>query len=363
MSFIWLETVGVPVLTCRTRLHMDVADAVNIMLYASPLTDRIDRADRADKVGQKVEVVDMTMDDDDVVEAGVAEVQKKGMGAEKGQEAEKVRVKDIDIDDQAAQTDVQTGQPGKRGEARGEAEEVAESDQGGSKGVNGAGQIESTVVDLTSDTPDLIREGDKVDDGASVKDQTTTTTVISETNDQVASSSTQTPTASEEQVVEENKSTIAGDTPAQADVPNITGVHNPTNTAAPASKISPALTPPPPTEPPRQPGCAVWDIYPAKDADKIRTYLSRKFDSKHAFVDPIHAQLFYLDAAMRRELWEKHNVVGWRVYQYPVSWLPTLGVKREQRRVARDDKLMSIRDKRYLYLPDARIRCAIWPIV
>ena len=63
----------------------------------------------------------------------------------------------------------------------------------------------------------------------------------------------------------------------------------------------------------------MWDIFRAEDADKIRAYLSRKFGSKHIFVDPIHAQVFFLDASMRRELWEKHGVVSHRIYQYPVS--------------------------------------------
>lgn len=66
-------------------------------------------------------------------------------------------------------------------------------------------------------------------------------------------------------------------------------------------------------------GCAVWDIYPAQDADKIREFLKEKFDKTHNFVDPIHSQMFYLDAKSRKELWERKRVVSWRIYQYPVG--------------------------------------------
>lgn len=67
-----------------------------------------------------------------------------------------------------------------------------------------------------------------------------------------------------------------------------------------------------------QPGCAVWDLFRAEDADKIRKYLKRKYDKTHTFTDPIHSQLFYLNTKDRKEL-EKEGVVSWRVYQYPVS--------------------------------------------
>ncbi|ORY32100.1 hypothetical protein BCR39DRAFT_524154 [Naematelia encephala] len=66
-----------------------------------------------------------------------------------------------------------------------------------------------------------------------------------------------------------------------------------------------------------QPGCAVWDLFRADDADKIRKYLVKKFQNTHKFYDPIHSQLFYLDSAMRKELLESYGVVSWRVYQYP----------------------------------------------
>ncbi|ORX39603.1 hypothetical protein BD324DRAFT_614310 [Kockovaella imperatae] len=66
-----------------------------------------------------------------------------------------------------------------------------------------------------------------------------------------------------------------------------------------------------------QPGCAVWDLFRAEDADKIRAFLGRKFDESHIFTDPIHSQLFYLNASLRRELYESYGVVSWRIYQYP----------------------------------------------
>ena len=34
-----------------------------------------------------------------------------------------------------------------------------------------------------------------------------------------------------------------------------------------------------------QPGCAVWDLFRAEDAPKIRAFLHRKFDRTHAFTD------------------------------------------------------------------------------
>lgn len=71
--------------------------------------------------------------------------------------------------------------------------------------------------------------------------------------------------------------------------------------------------------PDSSPGCAVWDLFRAEDADKIRQFLKQKFDRTHTFTDPIHAQQFYLDAKLRRELWDDFKVASFRVYQYPVS--------------------------------------------
>lgn len=69
---------------------------------------------------------------------------------------------------------------------------------------------------------------------------------------------------------------------------------------------------------PREPGCAVWDIFRAEDANKIRQFLSDRYGDTQDFTDPIHSQLFFLDAELRRQLWDKHGVVSWRIYQYPV---------------------------------------------
>jgi lysine-specific demethylase 3 len=67
-----------------------------------------------------------------------------------------------------------------------------------------------------------------------------------------------------------------------------------------------------------QPGCAVWDLFRAEDADTIREFLKRKYEGKVMFTDPIHSQVFYLDSELRKELADKYGVVSWRVYQYPV---------------------------------------------
>lgn len=71
-----------------------------------------------------------------------------------------------------------------------------------------------------------------------------------------------------------------------------------------------------------QPGCAVWDLFRAEDAPKLRKFLEKKFGGPKAklkFTDPIHSQLFYLHADLRKELLRKHGVVSWRVYQYSVG--------------------------------------------
>ncbi|QRV72004.1 JmjC domain, hydroxylase [Ceratobasidium sp. AG-Ba] len=67
-----------------------------------------------------------------------------------------------------------------------------------------------------------------------------------------------------------------------------------------------------------KPGTAVWDIFQAADADKIRDYLRRHFDSKTTkYRDPIHSQMFYLDSDHRRRLFEEEGVYSWRIYQRP----------------------------------------------
>ncbi|KAI0029130.1 hypothetical protein K488DRAFT_16888, partial [Vararia minispora EC-137] len=64
------------------------------------------------------------------------------------------------------------------------------------------------------------------------------------------------------------------------------------------------------------PPCAVWDLYRADDADKVRAFLRERFDTAPD-EDPIHAQKFYLDVQLRRELWEEKHVMSYRVYQAP----------------------------------------------
>jgi hypothetical protein len=63
-------------------------------------------------------------------------------------------------------------------------------------------------------------------------------------------------------------------------------------------------------------GCAVWDLYRAEDADKIRKFLRDRF-SIGAQHDPIHSQAYYLDANLRAELLKRTGVKSHRVYQKP----------------------------------------------
>lgn len=65
-------------------------------------------------------------------------------------------------------------------------------------------------------------------------------------------------------------------------------------------------------------GCAVWHIYRKDDLEKIREFLQKKFAAVHQFVDPVHSQLFYLDATLRQELYDETGVYAHRIYQYPV---------------------------------------------
>lgn len=72
-------------------------------------------------------------------------------------------------------------------------------------------------------------------------------------------------------------------------------------------------------------GCAVWDLFAAKDADAIREFLKSKYDPK-TFSDPIHSQMFYLNTELRKELFETRGIASHRVYQYPVSACGKVGV-------------------------------------
>jgi len=65
-----------------------------------------------------------------------------------------------------------------------------------------------------------------------------------------------------------------------------------------------------------KPGSALWDIYDASDAGKIRDFLKNKFKGKFQN-DPIHSQMFYLDCDLRKELYEDFGVKSYRIYQKP----------------------------------------------
>ncbi|XP_068133127.1 lysine-specific demethylase 3B [Hyperolius riggenbachi] len=65
---------------------------------------------------------------------------------------------------------------------------------------------------------------------------------------------------------------------------------------------------------------ALWHIYAAKDAEKIRELLRKVGDeqgqenpSDH---DPIHDQSWYLDQMLRKRLYEEYGVQGWAIVQF-----------------------------------------------
>ncbi|KAH9978099.1 hypothetical protein BGW80DRAFT_1285791 [Lactifluus volemus] len=64
------------------------------------------------------------------------------------------------------------------------------------------------------------------------------------------------------------------------------------------------------------PGVAVWDLFRAEDADRLRRFLKRRFgmNGQH---DPILSQQYYLDAALRKELYDDYGIKSHRVYQRP----------------------------------------------
>ena len=63
---------------------------------------------------------------------------------------------------------------------------------------------------------------------------------------------------------------------------------------------------------------ALWHIYHPRDADKIRDLLNRVSLERGQRIepntDPIHDQKVYLDAKLRKRLFEEYGVVG---YAYP----------------------------------------------
>lgn len=63
-------------------------------------------------------------------------------------------------------------------------------------------------------------------------------------------------------------------------------------------------------------GCAAWDIFRAEDSEEIRVFLKKHFRNK-VVTDPIHAQIFYLDPSLRKQLYDEHGVKSYRFYQKP----------------------------------------------
>ncbi|KZT62147.1 Clavaminate synthase-like protein [Calocera cornea HHB12733] len=61
-------------------------------------------------------------------------------------------------------------------------------------------------------------------------------------------------------------------------------------------------------------GCAVWDIFPQADSEKICSFLKEHFKPTDN-MDPIHSQSYYLDSALRKKLFDKYGVKSWRMYQ------------------------------------------------
>lgn len=59
---------------------------------------------------------------------------------------------------------------------------------------------------------------------------------------------------------------------------------------------------------------ALWHIYEARDADKIRDMLNAVALEKGARLephhDPIHDQSFYLDGPLRERLYREYGVLG-----------------------------------------------------
>ncbi|XP_072112755.1 lysine-specific demethylase 3A-like isoform X2 [Mobula birostris] len=73
------------------------------------------------------------------------------------------------------------------------------------------------------------------------------------------------------------------------------------------------------TESSERPG-ALWHIYSAKDAEKIRDLLKKVGEEQgqenpldH---DPIHDQSWYLDRTLRKRLYQEYGVQGWAIVQY-----------------------------------------------
>jgi len=66
-----------------------------------------------------------------------------------------------------------------------------------------------------------------------------------------------------------------------------------------------------------QEGFALWNIFHADDATKIREFLREKNPGLPPTFDPIHSQHYFLDSQLRKELYETKGVVSWRAEQRP----------------------------------------------
>ncbi|CEH12764.1 Putative transcription factor 5qNCA, contains JmjC domain [Ceraceosorus bombacis] len=60
---------------------------------------------------------------------------------------------------------------------------------------------------------------------------------------------------------------------------------------------------------------AAWDLFRAEDSDALRSFIRQRFPEQCTAQDPIHTQNFYLDESLLNELYDKHRVKPWRVYQ------------------------------------------------
>ncbi|XP_078079630.1 lysine-specific demethylase 3A-like [Mustelus asterias] len=73
------------------------------------------------------------------------------------------------------------------------------------------------------------------------------------------------------------------------------------------------------TESGERPG-ALWHIYSAKDAEKIRDLLRKVSEEQNQENppdhDPIHDQSWYLDRTLRKRLYQEYGVQGWAIVQY-----------------------------------------------
>ncbi|XP_072353682.1 lysine-specific demethylase 3A-like [Scyliorhinus torazame] len=73
------------------------------------------------------------------------------------------------------------------------------------------------------------------------------------------------------------------------------------------------------TESSQRPG-ALWHIYSAKDAEKIRDLLRKVAEEQDQENppdhDPIHDQSWYLDRTLRKRLYQEYGVQGWAIVQY-----------------------------------------------